>query len=111
MKKTISLKSNEEAAIRSLKEELSKRFNLIALRLFGSKARGEETPESDIVIMIEVDESNPDIESQIDDIIFRINLENDTFISATIFSKRELEEGPMSESPIYKVIRKEGVPV
>lgn len=111
MKKSMLLKKNEERAIIKLKEILSKRFNLIELRLFGSKARGDSTSESDIDVMIEIAESNPDIRSQISDIIFEINLENDTFISTTIFSKKEIEDGPMGESPIYKIIHKEGVPI
>lgn len=105
------LKKNEITAIESLKKELSSRFNLLDLRIFGSKARKEDTPESDIDIFIEIDNINSDIEAEIDDIVYKINLENDTFISTIIFGKKEIEEGPMSESPIYKVILKEGVPV
>ena len=105
----LTLKKNEDRALRVLKEELSRRFNIIDLRLFGSKVRGEDTPESDIDVMIELDESNPDIKSKIYDIVFEINLENDTFISTTIFSRKEIEDGPMSESPIYKTILREGV--
>lgn len=105
------LKKNELTAIESLKKELSSRFNLVDLRIFGSKVRGEDTPESDIDVFIEIDNINSDIESEIDDIVYKINLENDTFISTIIFGKKEIEEGPMSESPIYKVILKEGVPI
>lgn len=111
MKKVLFLKKNEEEAIKSLKEELSSRFNLVELRLFGSKVRGEGTAESDIDVMIELAESNPEVESKIYDIIFEINLKNDSFISAIIFSKKEINEGPLSESPIYKIIQKEGVPI
>lgn len=108
MKKGLALKKNEETAIRNLKEVLLENFNIIDLRIFGSKARGEDTPESDIDVMIEIDESPPNIRSQIYDIVFDINLANDTFISTTIFNKKEIEEGPMSESPIYKIIQREG---
>ena len=111
MEKIPLLKKNETTAIRSLKEELSNRFKLIDLRLFGSKVRGEDTLESDIDVMIELAESNPGIESQIDDIVFEINLKNDSFISAIIFSKNEIDKGPLAESPIYKIIQKEGVPI
>ncbi len=102
------LKENEERAINSLKEVLSKEFGLIDLRLFGSKARGDSDFESDIDVMIEVAETNPDIESRIDDIVFKINLREDAFICPIIFSKKEIEEGPLAESPIYKIIQKEG---
>lgn len=104
----MTLKKNEERALRALKEELSRRFNIIDLRVFGSKARGEDTPESDIDVMIELDECNHDIKSKIYDIVFEINLKNDTFISTTIFSRKEIEDGPLSESPIYKAILREG---
>ena len=105
------LKKNEVTAIENLKKDLSSRFNLVDLRIFGSKVRREDTPESDIDVFIEIDNINSDIESEIDDIVYKINLENDTFISTIIFGRKEIEEGPMSESPIYKVILKEGVPI
>jgi len=105
------LQENEQAALRALKEQLSRKFNLVDFRLFGSKARGEGTSESDVDVMIEIEGCDYEIKSQIYDMVFDINLENDTFISTTIFSKQEIEEGPMSESPIYKAIQREGVPV
>lgn len=111
MKKSVLLKENEEKAVENLKKILSKKFNIVEMRLFGSKARGDNTPGSDIDVMIEIAEAGPYIRSQIYDIIFEINLENDTFISTTIFSKKEIEDGPMAESPIYKVIQKEGIPI
>lgn len=105
------LKENEERAIKALKEVLSKKFDLLDLRLFGSKARAKGDPESDIDVMIEVAESDPEIDAQIDDIIFEINLKNDSFISAVIFSRKELEEGPLAESPLYKIIQREGLSI
>lgn len=111
IKNTPLLMENEQRAIKSLREELSKRFNLIDLRLFGSKARGEATSESDIDVMIEVEEVDFETRSQIYDIVFEINLDNETFLSPTIFNKREIEKGIMSESPIYKIIQEEGIPL
>jgi len=105
----LALRKNEDRALRVLKEELSKRFNIIDMRVFGSKARGEDTPESDIDVFIELDDADPDIDSKIDDIVFKINLKHDTFITTVIFKRKEIEEGPLSESPIYKTILKEGI--
>ena len=106
--KKLKLKKNENIALRVLKDKLSRRFNLIGLLIFGSKVRDEDTPESDIDIMIELEEYNPYIKSQICDIVFDINLGYDTFISTTIFTKKEIEDGPLSESPIYKASMREG---
>ena len=105
------LNENEEKAIKALENALSKKFGLLDLRLFGSKARGEAHSESDIDVMIEIADSNSEIEAQIYEVIFKINLQNDSFISAVIFSRKELQEGPLAESPLYKIVQKEGVPI
>jgi len=105
------LKENERRALLALKNFLFTNFELLDFRIFGSKVREENTFESDIDVMIVLGESNPNIESQVDDTVFEINLENDCFISTIIFSQKELEEGPLDESPIYKAIKKEGVTI
>lgn len=109
--KTSGLSENERTALAKLKKALEERFNLIDFRVFGSKARGEAAPESDVDVMIEIEDYNPITESAIDEIVFTINLEYDCFISAVIFGRRELEEGPLAESPLYRVIEREGIKV
>ena len=103
------MKSNERAALVNLKRELEKTLNLVDYRVFGSKARGEESPESDIDVMIEVENYTPDVEALIDELIFEINLDHDCLISAVIFGSKELHEGPLRESPIYRSISREGI--
>jgi predicted nucleotidyltransferase len=109
--KTSGLLENERAALSKLKKALEERFNLIDFRVFGSKARGEATAESDVDVMIEIEDYNPLTESAIDEMVFQLNLECDCFISAVIFGRRELEEGPLGESPLYRVIEREGIRV
>lgn len=101
----------EETAILRFRDALSKKFTVIDIRVFGSKVRGNATADSDIDIMVELEEYSPRVETVVDDLIFEINLEYNCILSVIVFSRKELEEGPLSESPIYKVIRKEGVKV
>lgn len=110
-KPQIDFRESEMIAVSKLKKALTEELKLIDFRVYGSKARGDSSPESDIDIMIEVEDYNPAVESAIDDIVFEINLTYDCFISTIIFSKKELEEGPLAESPIYKIIQKEGIRV
>jgi predicted nucleotidyltransferase len=107
----MKLTENEARALKELREQLLGKYRIIDIRLYGSKARGEGREDSDLDIMIEIPEYDRTMVAEIDDIIYRINLEHDVFISALVFGKDELEEGPMSEAPIYKVIQKEGVPL
>jgi predicted nucleotidyltransferase len=107
----MKLAKNEEQALKRLREELFARYPVVDLRLYGSKARGEGRPDSDMDVMIELPDYDQAIVEEIDDTVYRINLEYDVFISALVFGKNELENGPMSESPIYKTIVREGVPL
>ena len=60
-------------------------------------------------VMLVIDKLTPLVESEIDDLIFEINLEYDCLITALFFDHEELESGPLSASPIYKKILREGV--
>ena len=109
--KEMKLAENEERALKQLRGELFARYPIIDFRLFGSKARGEGRADSDLDVMIELPVNDPAVVAEIDDIIYRINLDHDVFISAVVFGKDEIEDGPMSEAPIYKVIQQEGIPI
>ena len=103
------MKSNERAAVIRLKKELQKVVNLVDYRVFGSKARDEDSPESDIDVMIEVEDYTLEVEALIDELVFAINLDHDCLVSTVIFGSRELAEGPLRESPIYKSISMNGM--
>lgn len=105
------LTENEKKAVEELKRSVAERCRLVDFRVFGSKARGDASPDSDIDVMMEIEEYTPAIESAIDDVVYEINLAHDCFISAVIFSRKELEDGPMTESPLYKIIEREGIRV
>jgi predicted nucleotidyltransferase len=100
---------NEKKALNALKIGLYKRYELLDLKIYGSKAKGFDTPESDLDVMVVLKNLTPLIESEIDDLIFEINIENDCLITAIFFDQEELEVGPLSESPIYKKITQEGI--
>lgn len=99
----------ERRALDALKSKLENKYELLDLKVFGSKAKGSDNPESDLDVMIVLKNLTHDIESEIDDLIFDINIEHDCLITAIFFSQEELRAGSMSESPIYKKIIQEGV--
>jgi predicted nucleotidyltransferase len=105
----MGLSSNESNALRAVKNLVTEKYNVLDLRIYGSKAKGTDVQGSDIDIMIVLEDHSPAIESEIDDLIFDINLKYDCLISALYFGRNELEFGPLAESPIYKKIIQEGV--
>ncbi|HPL66367.1 MAG TPA: nucleotidyltransferase domain-containing protein [Smithellaceae bacterium] len=107
----MTLTDNEQQALKVLRERIFSKYPVVDFRLFGSKARGEGRPDSDLDVMIELPVNDPAAAAVIRDIIYNINLDYDVFISAVIFGKDEIEEGPMSEAPIYKIIQREGVTI
>ncbi len=94
-----------------LKRVLRERCGATSVVVYGSKARGDDAPDSDIDVMVVLEDYTPQIEAAVDEAVYEINLAHDCLISVVIFGRRELEEGPLGESPLYKRILAEGVPV
>jgi predicted nucleotidyltransferase len=107
----MSITQNEKKALNELQTKLAKKYRLVDFKLYGSKAIGTDVSGSDLDVMIVLEDFSPAIESEIDDLVFDINLKHDCFITALIFSRVELDTGSLSESPIYKKILQEGIGV
>jgi len=105
------LTDNEIKAIKRLKEIVSGKYDLLDFVLYGSKASGCDTEESDIDVMIELEEETSDVRWDIYKMVADVNVDFGCLISPVLFGRRELEEGPMKESPIYKRIAAEGHPL
>jgi predicted nucleotidyltransferase len=103
------LEPNELQALNDLKQSINHDFQLVDFRLYGSKARGTADTDSDIDIMIELEELTPSFYDKVFDAVFDINLQYGVFISAVLFGRKELEDGPMSASPLFKAIERDGV--
>jgi predicted nucleotidyltransferase len=100
---------NEKKALEELRERLLNLYRVRDMQVFGSKARGTDVEGSDVDVMIVLEESTPAIESEIDDLVFEINLKHGCLIVPLYFGQDELESGPLSEAPVYKRILSEGI--
>ena len=104
-----NLNSNEANAVYKLKDELSKDYKLIQMKLFGSKAKGNYSDESDIDLLIVLEDYDWKVENEIYEICFEIGLEYDVLLSPVIFSKKEFDDKLTKITPFYKVVAKEGL--
>lgn len=103
------LTTDECKAIESLKNMILRKYRLLDFIIFGSKAIGKDTEESDVDVMVEIEEESQNARWDIYKMAADVNIKFGCLISPILFSRREIEDGPMDESPIYKRIVKDGV--
>ncbi len=103
------------ALLAAVKEEALKLFGdkLRKLIVYGSYARDESTPESDIDIMLLIDDSDAEIRKykyKIADIMTDLSLKYDTFISITEENYNRFYEY-LPALPYFRNIRDEGLEI
>jgi predicted nucleotidyltransferase len=78
--------------------------------LFGSRARGDSTPESDWDVLILIDEKKVtnEIEDTFRDKLYNIELETGQIISTFIYPK-DYWSNTLVYSPLYNRVKKEGI--
>ena len=83
--------------------------NLISLRLFGSRARGEGTEESDLDVLIILREKNRARCRRIVAEALEIDLAYDINLAPTILSVEEYQQNRDHHTPFYQNAEREGV--
>ena len=86
-------------------------LRLIALKLFGSQARGEAVPDSDLDVLVAVEEASPALENAILDLAFRVNLAHDVYISPRVIARRVFENPVWGSTPFIRTLQAEGSPL
>ncbi len=105
------LRENERTAVKQLKARLARDFGLVELRLFGSKARGDSNPESDVDLVIVVREHDWRTDFRIYGVCFRIGLEYDVLLAPVVYSQTEFESDLTRATPFYQSVAAQGVTV
>lgn len=94
--------------VKELKENISQKYNLKEMRLFGSSGRGDRRKESDIDIFIRLSEVNRKIEEELFDTAYYFELKYGYTIDLFVFDNT-INEGVNAHIPVYQNIRKEGI--
>ena len=77
--------------------------------IFVLLARDEAAPESDLDICVVIKELDQKADRLLSDIAWEIGFESDVVISVVPFSVNEFNTGPLSVSPLVRIIKQEGV--
>ncbi len=105
----VALLKKEKDALTELKEELSKKYKLLWMKLIGSKARGNFDEESDIDIVIVLKNVEWDVEKDIYEKCFYLGLKYDIVISPIIYSEKDINDKLTQITPFYKTVETEGI--
>lgn len=91
----------------SIKDKLS--TTVKDVRLFGSVARGTDTPESDIDILVLVEKEDSINRDIIMDLVVDVNLDYDVVISPIIMSVSHYANPLFRETAFFHALEQEGV--
>jgi len=109
----LRLKPRDAGALREFAEKIRVLLGprVLELRIFGSKVRGEDAPDSDIDVAVIVKAESTEIEDQVLDIAFEVNLANDVYISPRVIPQAVLDDPVWKLTPFLQAVQQEGVPL
>ena len=93
-----------------IKKNISPKHKIVDFRVFGSTARGSQGRESDIDILVVLDRVDRQIEEELFDIAYDIELKYDCLVDIIVLGKDALS-GSLSYTPVYVRAMKEGVAI
>ena len=113
MGKKLKLKPRDQAALTDFLKKVRSALGdrLIEAKLFGSKASGKDEPDSDIDVLVVVDQARVELEDRVLDIAFDVNLAHDVYLSPRVVARAILEDPVWSITPFLQAIAKEGIPL
>jgi hypothetical protein len=103
------MNSIEQDIIDIFKELLNKKLKVSELILFGSRARGDADPDSDLDVLVIVDDLSPEMEEYISECAWEAGFQSGIVIVPVVFSRYEWENGPERYSLLAVAIKSEGV--
>jgi len=108
-----SLDARREMAIAEFVRRLRSALgsHLVDIRLFGSVARGDAEPDSDIdiLVIVQPDHERARLERQAVDTAFDVNLQYDLYISPQVLGSGMFAHPVWGQTPFLKAIRRESV--
>ena len=104
--------TQDSLILQRLKVRVAERLPLSRLVLFGSRARGDNEPDSDIDVLVVLDGPvSRESEEYVRSCAWELSYENGVVIFPLVVARTEWEEGPTSASLLAVAVSNEGVEV
>lgn len=99
-------------ALAALKAVLWQRFGAVELVLFGSVARGSQTPDSDIDLLVLLPGPvTTATEEAVFDLAFDVEMAYGVVFGIIVYARAEWDSARFASMPLHSVIEREGVQV
>jgi len=103
------LNDRDRRIVTELQDKLAAVTEILDLRVFGSRARGDATPESDLDVFLIVDHCSPSIRRHMAEIAWEVGFAYGSVVSLIVATQEDIDDGPMGANPLYLNVQREGV--
>lgn len=109
----LHLTTNEQAWLDEYRRELKERFpgNLEDVVVFGSKARGDDRPDSDVDVLVVLREADRQIKREARLLGHKLAAASEAVPSILVYTNSEWQERAKCGSPFYRAVMRDGVHV
>ena len=105
------LTATDRKVAQNFRHRIASIVPVLDMCVFGSRARGDATPESDLDLFVEVEYLTPQLREQIFELAWEVGFEEDRVISTIVTTPEQLEHGAIGANPLIHQIEHEGIHV
>jgi predicted nucleotidyltransferase len=105
------LSPRDNRIVKRLKLRLQEITPINRVVVFGSRARGDASPDSDLDVFIEIPELNAALRRKISEIAWEVSLDEEILISTFVITTAAILDSPFGANPILRTITTEGITV
>lgn len=95
--------------VERFRDLVAQKVKIHELRVFGSRARGDATWDSDMDLLVVVEHLDQSIDREISDCAWEAGFEDGIVVVPIVFSRDTWENSPQRYSLLAQVVKKEGI--